>query len=382
MSAGTLPENSFGLAEPGTASDRFFWLLCGICAIVVLPNIWLFSVDDMFIINTPDPLRALALNQAANGRYGFAAASAALRFLGAGRIDLEVTGLATTIVGLTSLFLQTVRFSQSRFRRLDLTFAFATFVTFGFMMDVYQFRNQSIQIGIASLAAAGTLYFARTRSGAWKRVAISSFLGWIGLGFYQIYPYLLACSMTSAAIMQVSNTQQDGLYRRAVNSRRYFELALSGMLAIAAYGITAKACKLVGIAGFEMYPQRPFGLRFVSQNIESYFSTATQVLNPASRAYGHFLSHATLISLVIAVSVLVTRGSAVGSAVDCVHASESNEHFTASMVAIATEPEFNCNGCFVGASFLLRSFRSLDFFCSRCTNWNGTGDFFTSCDLH
>jgi hypothetical protein len=80
------------------------------------------------------------------------------------------------------------------------------------------------------------------------------------------------------------------------------------MLAIAAYGITAKACKLVGIAGFKMYPQRPFGLRFVSQNIESYFSTVTHVLNPASPAYGHFLSHATLISLVIAVSVLVTRG--------------------------------------------------------------------------
>lgn len=276
-----------------------------IAAAVILPNLFLFSVDDIMIVSFVDPLRTIALEQGPNGRYSLAALCWLLRVLGGTRIDLEIVGALTIIAGFAALFRTTTRLMKASFAPVDFVLAFTVFMTFGLLMDVFSFTNVWVQSGAGSIALAGALRIAVSQVSILKKVLATALFGWIAMGFYQTFPYMVACSLLAAFVGALA-------FRDSISCKEiwneYVPVALGSVLAIALYLLTNKVLNVAGVHGFEVNA-RPAGAEYIRANLLPYFKTLRETLDPFDGSYARFLSKIAIAIFVLGLVTIVWKSS-------------------------------------------------------------------------
>ncbi|HDR9081984.1 TPA: hypothetical protein QDA98_004617 [Burkholderia vietnamiensis] len=284
-------------------SDISMKLICwAIAALVILPNLLLFSVDDIIIVSLTDPLKSVALDQASNGRYGLSALCWLLRILGGSRIDLEAIGAVTIIVGYAALFSETIRFSRARFSTAEYLAGFSIFLTFGLLMDVFSFTNVWVQSGAASLALAASLNITQSERRFASKISIIGLVGCVAMGFYQTYPYMVACSLMAAFVISFAFGDGETL---STIVHRYLPAAVGALIAVGLYLVTNKILQGAGVPGFSA-GGRPFGAEYLKPNVLPYIKTIGDALNAFSGGYAHYENRITIIVFGLAVVTAVS----------------------------------------------------------------------------
>lgn len=313
-------ETQLGSLDPAPSifsQGQVFTILCVITAIILLPNILLLSVDDISIASLSNALSLVAKDQASNGRYSFSALTALLDVIGGTRASLQAAGALSIIIGMPALFLSTIGFASHRFSPSQTVLGFCIFASYGLFADLYQFSSAFIQTGSATLTVAAVLTIARGAAPVLRKWLLSSFLGWIALGFYQTFPYVLLCSLIAAAYLELWHTASGKRTQFLLLRERYVVAIASTITALASYLVTSPLLKAFDLPGFRDYPQRAFGARYVVSNAAEYARTIFKVLNPFAHTYAHFTSRFTILLFGISVIYLLVRAFRHSRALGC-----------------------------------------------------------------
>ncbi|ACD20999.1 glucosyltransferase domain-containing protein [Paraburkholderia phytofirmans] len=280
------------------------WILLAlITSIVVLPNVWIYSIDDIAIRNAVDPLQYIVVDQGSNGRFMFSATAALLRTVGFGPLEFLSISLISIIVGLPALFIAIIHAARLRLNIAEIVIPFCAFVLCGCMFDVYQFSYASIQVGAGSLLAALALYVASSERPIAIRLIVLTASGWLATGFYQIYPYLLTSAAVAIVLLRAADGKLDSIDIRKIVLFA-LTVAISVVFSIFLYLATNKFMKAMNFESMANYPLRPFGIGFARANVTHYLDSIKEILNPNSPLYGYFYSKFYLLGVFAALIII------------------------------------------------------------------------------
>jgi hypothetical protein len=127
-----------------------------------------------------------------------------------------------------------------------------------------------------------------------KKISGIAVIGWAVMGFYQLFPYTVACSLLSAYIGAYGFGRHVTL-KEIMN--QYAPIISGVILAIALWFLTYKFLGSM-IQGREMTASRPFGIEYIHDNLVPYFQTIYYALNPFSGIYAFLLSKTVIMVLV------------------------------------------------------------------------------------
>lgn len=284
------------------------YICWAIVALVLVPNIFLFSVDDMVIASYPDPLGTIASDQALNGRYGLASLSLLIKALRGTHVELQLVGALTMLAGMPALFAATLRLARLTVSSLHFVLGFAIFATFGLLMDIYSFANVWVQSGVASGVVALTLHTSLSSRSPLRKLIYASALGWLAMGFYQTYPYVMACSLVAAFLARFASGSS---VSRADIKNEYLAPAMGVLVAVALYFVTNKLLHALHVPGYEKV-WRPFGAKYIHTNLASYSQVIRDGLNAFGGPYAVYLSKIglTVTAAALASALWASRRSA------------------------------------------------------------------------
>jgi hypothetical protein len=160
-----------------------------------------------------------------------------------------------------------------------------------------------VQSGAASLALAAALSVSVSRVPLITKIVATAVFGWIAMGFYQIFPYMVACSLLGSFVGAAGFGNAPSL--RQIRDE-YAPVAIGSLLAIALYFLTNKALNALGVAGFEVFA-RPIGPEYVRANLPLYIATLRAALNPFGGPYAQFNSKIVIAMLVVGLGSIVWK---------------------------------------------------------------------------
>lgn len=289
---------SDGAAPRRADGTQVFWLLTLMALVVLAPNLFLFSFDDVFIAALPRPFD-IAGDQAWNGRYAFTCFIVAAQRLGLSYPAFQGVSMLLLATGLAFLFQSLRAVGGAALRREGAIVFFGLFVTFGLLADVFQFTFAYAQYGAAFWAAGFALRLAFSGAPLLLRVAGGIVIGWVACGFYQLYPAVVLAATLGLAFLHVAG---GGGVARWWQGALVLAVGLVGAALL--YLATNAALKAGGHPWFANYPARPQGLGFVLGNLPRYGTTLGAMLNPWSPSYGFLNTPLLHVALVISLMAL------------------------------------------------------------------------------
>lgn len=269
-------------------------MIAAVCSIFTLallvPNIFIFSVDDIQIIAHQNSLAYIADNQAPNGRFSLSLFSHLLSRWGFSRIDFQALGAVALVIGAQSVFSATIRFAAGIISPVVYVLGFCAFISFGLLMDNYSFASDWLVYGVAFAGAGTALSICASTGTIGLKIVLSSVIGGVAMGFYQTYPSIVAYSILASLLVRFLRDER--LDRLTI--AQYCAVSASVLGAIFFYFIVNHALHFAGVAGYESLA-RPFGMRFIHQNFHQYLKTMREALNAFKGPYSVYLSGISMV---------------------------------------------------------------------------------------
>jgi hypothetical protein len=166
-------------------------------------------------------------------------------------------------------------------------------------MDIYSFANVWVQSGVASGVVALTLQISLSSRSLSRKFFHASALGWLAMGIYQTYPYVMACSLVAAFLARLASGHP---VSRTEIKREYLPAAAGVFAAIALYFATNKLLHVLHVPGYGTVA-RPFGFKYIHTNLAAYMQVIKDGFNAFNGPYAVYLSR---IGWAVTVAALVS----------------------------------------------------------------------------
>ncbi len=283
-----------------------FFAVLFVSIALIAPNYFLFSTDDLSIGMDARPLKALALDQAANGRYTFSAFARLLDFL---RVDYPAyLAISGTLFIAAWLFLLS---ELAAFAKIENPwakfFGALLFSSFCLNLDLYQFKEAYLSYALSFGFGALAIRFARSETRLVARIALSAICLGLAYGAYQTFLQILIMIMAVWGVSRAIGRQSPRGDFAALT------MAAATAMAVALYFLTNMLLKALTLEGFAAYPARPQGARFVLANLHPYLKTAFHLMSPAASPFAplanSFVTCGFLLLCVAGLSMFTVRAS-------------------------------------------------------------------------
>lgn len=267
--------------------------------IVIFPNFIALSTDELAIQSHSDPLAVLMLDQASNGRYTFAAI---LKFLSVFHVHYEEyivlssAFLVFSLVLLLQFLADYVKFDETERVCFSVLFVF-----FPLNLDVYQFKEAYLSYAVSFLFLA--LYFkvfSVSIQSKWKFL-LGSVCLLVSFGSYQI-SIILALM---AFLIKVTNSGNEEITYKDV-----YPILVASIL----YSVVNALLKKCHVPGFEMYPAREQGLRFVSGNLWNYANASADIFIAGHGCYYPLILNSAKLIFLFSFVVFILNFRTMGAA--------------------------------------------------------------------
>jgi hypothetical protein len=253
--------------------------------LVLVSNIFLISIDDMSVVSKHNFLHHLLTVQETDGRYTFVALLFVLEKLNVGYDVYISISFVVFVLSLVYFYLAIIAYLD--LARTATICGFVLFVSFGPWLDIYRFTDAYICYAVALFCVAGAIRVS-TGSASWAaRLGGSAGLSFVALGAYQTAGQLLFIAAAAYLVLpRLAGRPQETVAR----------LERAAVLLIAAvplggvlYTSLNAGLKLIGIAGFQNYPGREQGVRFVASNLQNYEGTLRSLISWETNIYDPLL---------------------------------------------------------------------------------------------